>query len=374
MKSHSKRRLLGLSVALTAVVAATAFSTAGSAARQVEPTNTTEPRILGTARIGATLTANRGIWAGNPSSYRYEWVRCPESGGRPDGSDCPAIRGATDQQYDVTAADAGRRLRVRVTATNADGSTTAASNATAVIQAAPNAPSNTRPPTISGNAVVGATLTANPGQWTQQPSFRYLWHRCDQNGGSCAAISGANERTYVLKSVDQGNTLRVRVTATSGSATASATSVPTALVRAATTTPPPVANGCPTGSGSVQVNQLSAPARLLIAGQVLAPSVVTGGTGSLTARFRVTACGGRPVQGALLFATAVPYNQFTPGEQPTGSDGWATLRMNRLRGFPANPGRQQLLVMMTRARKPGEDILGGISTRRLVSFPVNLST
>jgi hypothetical protein len=133
-------------------------------------------------------------------------------------------------------------------------------------------------------------------------------------------------------------------------------------------------NGCPTGSGSIQVSQLSAPARLLIAGQVLAPSVVTGGTGNLTARFRVTACGGRPVQGALLYATAVPYNQFTPREQPTGSDGWATLQMNRLRGFPANPGRQQLLVMMTRARKPGENILGGVSTRRLISFPVNLST
>jgi hypothetical protein len=374
MKRHSTRRLLGLSVALSAVVAATAFSTAGSAAQQAAPTNTTEPRILGTARIGATLTANRGIWTGDPTSYRYQWVRCAASGGRPDGSDCPAIRGATDQQYDVTAADAGRRLRVRVTATNADGSATAASNATSLIQAAPSAPSNTRPPTISGNAVVGATLTANAGQWTQQPSFRYLWHRCDQNGESCAAISGANERTYVLKPVDQGNTLRVRVTATSGGVSATATSVPTSLVRTATTPPPPVVNGCPTGSGSIQVSQLSAPARLLIAGQVLAPSVVTGGTGNLTARFRVTACGGRPVQGALLYATAVPYNQFTPREQPTGSDGWATLQMNRLRGFPANPGRQQLLVMMTRARKPGENILGGISTRRLISFPVNLST
>ena len=98
MKSHSRRRLLGLSVALTALVAATVFSTTGSAARQAAPTNTTEPRILGTARIGATLTANRGIWTGDPSSYRYQWVRCSESGGRPDGSNCPAIRGATDQQ------------------------------------------------------------------------------------------------------------------------------------------------------------------------------------------------------------------------------------------------------------------------------------
>ena len=116
MKNHSRRRLLGLSVALTALVAATAFSTAGSADQQAAPTNTTEPRILGTARIGATLTANRGIWTGDPSSYRYQWVRCSESGGRSDGSNCPAIRGATDQQYDVTASDAGRRLRGRVTA------------------------------------------------------------------------------------------------------------------------------------------------------------------------------------------------------------------------------------------------------------------
>ena len=234
-------------------------------------------------------------------------------------------------------------------------------------------PTNQQPPTIGGTPEVGKTLTAREGTWTGSPTdYDYAWRRCDADGGSCSLISSANERTYVLKSVDQGNTLRVRVTAQNADGRTTATSVPTAVIReAATPPPPPTANPC--SKTPVIANELKPPERLLIAGQQVSPSVIGGSTQEITARFRITACNGKPVQGALVYVTAVPYNMFSvPPEATTGSDGWAELRMNRERGYPATP-RQQLLVMFVRGREPGGNLLGGISTRRLVSFPVNLS-
>ena len=239
----------------------------------------------------------------------------------------------------------------------------------AVTAATQAKPTNQAPPTIQGTAQVGSTLTAKEGTWTGSPtSYAYSWRRCDTDGGSCSTISGATEKTYVLKQVDQGNTLRVRVTAKNADGQTPATSVPTAVVREAPTTPP--ANAC--DKNPPAASELKAPERLLIAGQQVSPSVIVSSTDTIVARYRVTACNGKPVQGALVYVTAVPYNMFSvPPEATTGNDGWAELRMNRQRGFPATP-RQQLLVMFVRARGPGGDLLGGISTRRLVSFPVDL--
>jgi hypothetical protein len=231
-------------------------------------------------------------------------------------------------------------------------------------------PVNTAPPSITGTAQQSQTLTAQNGTWTGTGtiSYRYQWLRCNQSGNSCNEISGATGRTYTLRSPDVGNTIRVRVTATNPDGSTAATSAPTAVV----TRSGPSATGCPSGTGPINIGQLAPPARLNVDAQSLSPTPVGRSTQALTVRFRVSACGGRPVQGALVYVTATPYNQFSiPPEQATGADGWAQLAMSRLRGFPATP-RQQLLVVFVRARKQGENLLGGVSTRRLFPFPVEL--
>jgi hypothetical protein len=120
------------------------------------------------------------------------------------------------------------------------------------------------------------------------------------------------------------------------------------------------------------VSAVNPPARLVIDRQTLTPGVVTPNAKTIELRARVTSCDGRPVQGALLYATGVPYNQYSiPPQATTGADGMATLTMSQLSGFPAAQ-RQQLLVMFLRASKPGDPVTGGISTRLLVSFPVVL--
>jgi hypothetical protein len=239
-----------------------------------------------------------------------------------------------------------------------------------VADSAPQAaPSNQSPPAVSGTPEEGKTLTTSDGTWTGTApiSYAYSWRRCDENGGSCSQIGGATSKTYVLKKVDVGNTIRSRVTARNSDGSTAATSVPTAVIRNAAA---PAPTGC-NGNAPIPIANVSLPDRLLIDAQSISPSVVGRSTQSVSVRFRVT-CKGKAVQGALLYAEAVPFNQFSaPAEQPTGADGFATLTMNQLRGFPA-ADRQQLLVIFARARKGGEDVLGGVSTRRLVSFPVDL--
>jgi hypothetical protein len=232
------------------------------------------------------------------------------------------------------------------------------------------APVNTQLPKITGKTVVGQALKTSNGKWTGGTTgFAYQWQRCNATGGVCAAIAGATKNEYMLTSADVGSTIRVVVTATNKDGSTPATSAQTAVVTAASAPAPTL--GC-TGKAPLQVTGIAPPDRLTIDGQQMSPSPAGRSTATLTVRFHVS-CAGKSVQGALVYVTAVPYNQFSiPAEQRTGADGWATLTMNKQSGYPATKS-QQLLVMFVRARKQGENVLAGISTRRLVSFKVDLT-
>ena len=96
------------------------------------------------------------------------------------------------------------------------------------------APVNSTPPAITGDAVVGSTLTASSGSWsgTGTITFAFQWQRCDSAVTTCTAIAGATGQTYSVADPDNGDRLRVSVDASNGE-TATALSQPTDVVVAA---------------------------------------------------------------------------------------------------------------------------------------------
>lgn len=90
-------------------------------------------------------------------------------------------------------------------------------------------PANTVSPAITGDAEVGATLTADPGTWTGMPPpvFSYVWKR----GG--ATIADETGQTYTTVEGDENETLTVTVTGTNAVGSASKTSAAFGPIEAA---------------------------------------------------------------------------------------------------------------------------------------------
>jgi hypothetical protein len=352
------------------VVALVAVGTAAAVTHRaaVAPSNNSLPTISGSATAGSTLTANPGTWSGSaPISFQYQWRICDGNGGS-----CHDIAGATSQTYQLKGSDAGNTLRVQVIGSNGDGSSPATSVPTSRVASAGTGPANTAAPTITGTASTGSTLTVHNGSWSgSQPiTFTYQWTVCDGNGNNCHDISGATSSTYVVKGDDAGNTIRVRVTAKNASGSTAATTSPTARL-AVGSGGGGGSSACPAPSSgaSVPATSLSMPIRLQVAGFQVTSGRLTKASNSFSARFQVKDTCGRMVSGALVFPSAVPFNQFSAREAATDGNGYVTLTFNRQAAFPASP-KQQLLTMFVRARKPGGDLLAGISTRRLISFRI----
>jgi len=349
--------ILGLMLAAALLV-----PVGSSASAQTAPQRAGDPVVTGPKVQGQTLRTTNGTWTGTtPMTFQYRWLRCDRSGGGTDGVNCSTIPGETRRVYVLTGADVGHTIRSRVIATNADGTGSSNSNATSVIRASANAgpPSNSTPPTISGTPQENQTLSATQGTWTgrKPQTYTYQWRVCNATGGACANIANATKSTYVPTTADIGHTLRVRVTAHNSLGNASSTSTPTGVVTKAS---------APAGA-AVSVNDVSLPNRLVVDRLQFRPLILRSRQ-PFTARFHVSDLQGHSVVGAMVFLVGIPFgNTTTPPEQATDSTGWVTFSVRPTSRLKLGRGSQPFFV---RARKPGDRLIAGVSTRRLVNLSI----
>ncbi len=192
--------------------------------------NTALPGLGGISQQGQALTVSTGSWSNSPTGFTYQWQRC-DSG----GSSCVDLAGQVASAYALGAADVGQTLRAKVRAVNPGGissfSSSAASPVVAAVGSGSVAPINNAPPVITGAAQSTSTLTSTTGTWLNNPtSYSYQWQRCNSSGAACADIGGATSSTFALGVIDLGSTVRSLVTATNGTGSAIAASLPTAVV------------------------------------------------------------------------------------------------------------------------------------------------
>lgn len=329
------------------------------------PENEGEPAISGSPAEGQKLTATNGTWSGSePMSFAFQWVRCGTDGGKPDGSNCAVISGATSSSYTLGSSDVGSRIRVRVTATNSAGSETAASNATTIVKGG-KAPVNTRKPVVSGSMVEGSVVTVDRGTWTGAGpiTFTHQWIRCTNR---CAAISGATGTQYRLSSSDVGTKVRVNVTARNS---AGATTVLTDEKQTVAAAGPAGVIVLPSGERSIPVTSVPLAERLIVEQIVFTPSPVRSRTAPFSVQVRVKDTRGFVVRDAQVFIRSTPLvTRAVQPRRPTSTEGWAVFQMSPRASFPT--ARRTNVQFFVKAYRVGDNPLAGVAGYRLVQVRV----
>jgi hypothetical protein len=197
--------------------------------------------ISGQPIVGETLRAT-AVPSDPTLTVSYQWLQCTA----PDPLACKEIDGAIASTYQVAATDVGLLLGVRA----ADGTDTVYAFLTPAVQARPLVTSVT----IAGQAVIGATLTAEASATGgPTPTITFQWFRCDA-ASQCQQI--ATGASYVVQPADASHTLLAIATASNAAGKDTARSAPTTAV------PEPALGGVFEQPGTAPVSLASAQATL----------------------------------------------------------------------------------------------------------------
>ena len=204
-------------------VRVTATTAAGAAVRVSAESNDVvkarfatipRPKLTGTVATGQPVTVDPGEWAATPDTLTITWKR--------NGKAIKGASGVGLTSYTPTSADTAKKLTATVTGRRAGFYTASATSASAKVARGTFA---TAPvPTITGDAVVGGTLTADPGTWEPAAILRYQWYAAGR------AVKGATKPAFVVPKSLAGVDVVVRVTATrAGYTTVKISSEPVAI-------------------------------------------------------------------------------------------------------------------------------------------------
>lgn len=156
------------------------------------PINKTLPIISGTPLVGKSITCSQGTWSNSPLGYTYQWNR-----------GAAAIAGTNQNSYTVVSADIQQSLSCSVTASNSNGSATAASIAVTGVASIPPVTIMQSKSMSLGSGASTVTLDQNVAATSWIAIALVTWNNAPYNAslsdnhGHAAAAFGSSVPVYV---------------------------------------------------------------------------------------------------------------------------------------------------------------------------------
>ena len=309
----------------------------------VDLRNTALPTISGTPKVGSVLTASPGSWSQSDATFTYQWLQ-----------NGVAIDGATGPTRKLYKGQLRKQITVQVTASRTGFvSATAVSAPTEAVAAAVIAA--TKQPSVTGDASVGSTLSADPGTWDPTPdSLQYQWRA----GGR--PLDGATGPTLELPSATVGKKVSVTVTAVkAGYAPVEATSAETGPVAQGELVLPEPARvtGSARPGSTLSIGLPDVPADVTVAVQWLRDGTPVDGATARSYRVTVEDLGTRVV--AALRLNRPGYDELT-----TRTPSTPVVRAQPRMSVSTTPGTRSLTLRATVSAAGVPAINGILEVRR----------